>query len=167
MRNEKVVTVRREDYRPPEFLVDRIELTFDLDPVSTTVEARLDVRRNPAVTAGPLVLDGENLQLLGVEIDDRPITNFELADGRLTLPLAPATTRARVRVRNTVAPDLEPRFDGGRNRVEVERQLDLVDQKRGWTIVFAPDGDDLFVAHAGSENETGAAAARRRQEGQL
>jgi aminopeptidase N len=105
MRNEKVVTVRREDYRPPEFLVDRIELTFDLDPVSTTVEARLDVRRNPAVAAGPLVLDGESLQLLGVEIDDRPITNFELADGRLALPLAPATARARVRVRNTIAPD--------------------------------------------------------------
>jgi len=105
MRNEKVVTVRREDYRPPEFLVDRIELTFDLDPVSTTVEANLDVRRNPAVPSGPLVLDGENLQLLGVEIDERPITNFELADGRLTLPLAPSATHARVRLRNTIAPD--------------------------------------------------------------
>src|SRR5262249_23762619 len=33
MRNEKVVTVRREDYRAPIFLVDHIELTFDLDPV--------------------------------------------------------------------------------------------------------------------------------------
>jgi aminopeptidase N len=105
MRNEKVVTVRREDYRPPAFLVDRIELTFDLDPVSTTVEARLDVRRNPAVETGPLVLDGENLQLLGIELDDRPVGTFDLADGRLTIPLAPGTTRARVRVRNTVAPD--------------------------------------------------------------
>src|SRR5262245_32388052 len=105
MRNEKVVTVRREDYRPPAFLVDSIELTFDLDPVSTTVETRMEVRRNPAVDGGPLVLDGENLQLLGVEIDDRAIANFELADGRLAIPLASGTTRARVRIRNTVAPD--------------------------------------------------------------
>ena len=105
MRNEKVVTVRREDYRAPAFLVDRIELTFDLDPVSTTVEARLDVRRNPAVeTSGPLVLDGDNLQLLGIELDDRPLGTFDLADGRLTIPLAPGATRARVRVRNTIAP---------------------------------------------------------------
>jgi aminopeptidase N len=105
MRNEKVVTVRREDYRPPAFLVERIELTFDLDPVSTTVEARLEVRRNPAVQAGPLVLDGENLQLLGIEVDERPLATFDLADGRLTIPLAPDTTGALVRVRNTVAPD--------------------------------------------------------------
>jgi aminopeptidase N len=105
MRNEKVVTVRREDYRPPTFLVDRIELTFDLDPVSTTVETRLEVRRNPAVDAGPLVLDGENLQLLGVEIEDRAVANFQLADGRLAIPLGSNTTRARVHIRNTVAPD--------------------------------------------------------------
>ena len=105
MRNEKVVTVRREDYRPPEFLVDRIELAFDLDPVSTTVEAQLEVRRNPGAGSGPLVLDGENLQLLGVEVDDRPSANFDLADGRLTVPLGSATERARVRIRNTIAPD--------------------------------------------------------------
>jgi aminopeptidase N len=105
MRNEKVVTVRREDYRPPAFLVDRIELAFDLDPVSTTVEARLEVRRNPAVEAGPLVLDGENLQLLGIELDDRPLATFEQAGGRLTIPLAPGAARARLRIRNTVAPD--------------------------------------------------------------
>jgi aminopeptidase N len=105
MRNEKTVTVRREDYRPPAFLVDRIELTFDLDPVSTTVEANLEVRRNNGVEPGPLVLDGENLQLLGIEIDERPVGTFTLADGRLSIPLAPASTHARVRIRNTIAPD--------------------------------------------------------------
>jgi len=105
MRNEKVVTVRREDYRPPAFLVDRIELTFDLDPVATMVEARLDVRRNPAVEGGPLVLDGENLQLLGLELDDRPLTGFDLSDGRLSIPLAPAVAQARLRIRNSIAPD--------------------------------------------------------------
>ena len=105
MRNEKVVTVRREDYRPPAFLVDRIELTFDLDPVATMVEARLDVRRNPAVEGGPLVLDGENLQLHGLELDDRPLTGFDLSDGRLSIPLAPAVAQARLRIRNSIAPD--------------------------------------------------------------
>ena len=105
MRNEKIVTVRREDYRPPIFLVDRIELTFDLDPVSTTVEANLEVRRNDGVEPGPLVLDGENLQLLGIEIDDQPVGTFTLADGRLSIPLAPTSTRARVRIRNTIAPE--------------------------------------------------------------
>ncbi len=106
MRNEKVVTVRREDYVVPAFLVDRIELVFDLDPVSTTVEARLEVRRNPAAAGrGPLVLDGDNLQLLGIEVDDRPLGTFDLADGRLTIPLAPESKTTRLRVRNTIAPE--------------------------------------------------------------
>src|SRR5262245_36766282 len=105
MRNEKVVTIRREDYRPPTFLVEHIDLTFDLDPVATAVEAKLEVRRNPAVDAGPLVLDGDNLQLLGIEIDERAVSNFELVDGRLTIPLAANVAQARLRIRNTIAPD--------------------------------------------------------------
>ena len=33
MRNDQVVTVRRTDYRPPAFLLDRVVLEFDLDPL--------------------------------------------------------------------------------------------------------------------------------------
>ena len=60
MRNDQVVTVRRTDYRPPAFLLDRVVLEFDLDPASTRVDSTLTVRRNDALpgNAGPLVLDG-------------------------------------------------------------------------------------------------------------
>ncbi len=49
MRNEQVVTVRRTDYRPPAFLLDRVALEFDLDPALTHVTATLVVHRNPAL----------------------------------------------------------------------------------------------------------------------
>jgi aminopeptidase N len=101
MRNDQVVTIRRVDYRPPAYLVDRVELEFDLDPDSTTVSSVLTVRRNPAGDGGPLVLDGEDLQLIGVEVDGRP-SAYELADGKLTL--AAPSERFTVRVRNTIAP---------------------------------------------------------------
>ena len=39
---------RLADYRPPEFLVDTVELAFDLDEAATRVRSRLAVRRNPA-----------------------------------------------------------------------------------------------------------------------
>ena len=36
---------RREDYRPPAWLVPDVSLDFALDPSATRVRARLDVRR--------------------------------------------------------------------------------------------------------------------------
>ena len=43
MRNDQAVTVRRADYRPPDFLLDRVALEFDLDPALTYVHG--DARR--------------------------------------------------------------------------------------------------------------------------
>ena len=40
--------VRLEDYRPPEFLIDTVELAFELEDAATRVKARLGIRRNPA-----------------------------------------------------------------------------------------------------------------------
>ena len=44
--------VRLEDYRPPDYLVDQVDLRFNLQPATTEVRARLAVRRNPAAWRG-------------------------------------------------------------------------------------------------------------------
>src|SRR5262245_55488030 len=58
--------VRLEDYRPPDYLVDEIELQVRLEPATTEVQARLVMRRNPAAgeAIGPLMLDGQELELI-------------------------------------------------------------------------------------------------------
>ena len=62
-RDGSVAVKRRQDYRPPAFLIDEIELALDLVPDATRVTARLAFHRNPqavdADRASPLVLDGE------------------------------------------------------------------------------------------------------------
>ena len=88
MRNDQAVTVRRADYRPPDFLLDRVALEFDLDPALTYVSATLDVRRNPIVGgAAPLHLDGEDLELALIAIDGHalPATAYQLREDGLTL----------------------------------------------------------------------------------
>jgi aminopeptidase N len=60
--------IRREDYRPPEWLVPEIALDFDLDPATTRVVARLEVRRN-GDHALPLRLDGDGLSPRAVRVD--------------------------------------------------------------------------------------------------
>ncbi|MFO1317360.1 MAG: aminopeptidase N [Burkholderiales bacterium] len=64
---------RRADYRPPAFVVDALDLEFDLAPDVTDVTARIAFRRNPHAAesdrAAPLALDGEEQADVRVELD--------------------------------------------------------------------------------------------------
>ena len=63
--------VRLADYRPPAFLIDTVDLTFELGEAETRVKSRLAVRRNPeaADPAAPLELDGDALELMSLALD--------------------------------------------------------------------------------------------------
>jgi aminopeptidase N len=62
------VAIRREDYRPPDWLVPEIHLDFDLGTDRTRVRAALSVERNGDHDR-PLRLDGDGLKLVSVEAD--------------------------------------------------------------------------------------------------
>ncbi len=63
--------IYRKDYRPSEFLVDTIDLVFELDPAETIVKAKMQLRRNPAVPAGTgeFLLHGDGLELRALSLD--------------------------------------------------------------------------------------------------
>ena len=65
------VTIRRDDYRPPDWLVPEISLDFDLGTERTRVRAALSIERNGAHDR-PLRLDGSELELVSVSIDGQP-----------------------------------------------------------------------------------------------
>jgi aminopeptidase N len=81
-------TVYRADYQPPAFRIPSIDLHLALDPQSTTVTARLQIER---AGDGPLVLDGEDLTLVSVALDGRPLEDgeYELGESSLTIPDVP------------------------------------------------------------------------------
>ena len=95
--------IRLEDYRPPEFLIDRVDLRLDLDPELTRVTAELQLRRNPAAVRGDgsLRLNGEQLTLEEVAIDAHPLTpaEYRVESESLTLLRVPDRFRLRTRVR--------------------------------------------------------------------
>src|SRR5712692_2402051 len=68
MRTEDARPVRLEDYRPPDWLVETVELDVSLHPTATRVRATLMLKPNGAAPA-PLVLDGEELTLTGLTLD--------------------------------------------------------------------------------------------------
>jgi aminopeptidase N len=114
MRNDQVVTVRRTDYRPPPFLVERVVLEFDLDSALTHVTTQLDVRRNPAAAgaATHLTLDGEDLELISVELDGRavPAAGYQLSNDALSI-LAPSE-QFSLRLVNRVHPSANTELMG-------------------------------------------------------
>ncbi len=69
MREGPATVIRREDYAPPAFWIDTVDLTFDLDPAKTRVLNRMQVRRNPDVPAQALRLDGDELNLARVMVN--------------------------------------------------------------------------------------------------
>ncbi len=80
--------IRREDYRPPLWLVPEISLDFDLDPRTTRVTARLTVTRNGSHDR-PLRLDGDGLAPLLVKVDGEALSarDWRLDGGVLVIAL--------------------------------------------------------------------------------
>jgi len=89
MRTEQPQMIYLKDYQAPEYLIDETHLTFELFEDHTLVHAQLVMRRNPARGQGfpALALDGQQLELLSVKLDDVELTaaDYELTDSHLTL----------------------------------------------------------------------------------
>src|SRR5579859_3324755 len=82
-------TIRLAEYQVPDFLIDTVDLLFELEEDHTTVKSRLGVRRNPAAEAGnrPLRLDGEALTLVSVALNGETLgqNRYQLDDASLTI----------------------------------------------------------------------------------
>lgn len=105
MRTDNAKTIHLKDYRPPDYLIDRIALRFDLGDEATEVTSSLSVRRNPLCERPdpPLQLDGEGLELLELALDGRTLANTEYRyqESLLTLSQVPErfvlTSRVRIK----------------------------------------------------------------------
>ncbi|WP_460420561.1 aminopeptidase N [Pseudomonas sp. ZL2] len=95
MRTEQPQVIYLKDYQAPEYLIDETHLTFELFEDHSLVHAQLVMRRNPARGAGlpPLVLDGQQLELLSVALDDQVLNAgaYQLDDSHLTVQPTAAT----------------------------------------------------------------------------
>ncbi|MBX8483878.1 aminopeptidase N [Pseudomonas cichorii] len=89
MRTEQPKMIYLKDYQAPEYLIDETHLTFELFDDHSLVHAQLVMRRNPERGAGlpPLVLDGQLLELVSLQLDDVELSpaDYELTPDHLTL----------------------------------------------------------------------------------
>ena len=93
MREPQAKAVHLKDYTPPAFQVDTVDLDVDIRDDHALVRARLEIRRNAAGPAAapdsaPLVLDGDELELVSVALNGKPVEHT-VAEESLTLPQVP------------------------------------------------------------------------------
>ncbi|MVW71081.1 aminopeptidase N [Bordetella sp. 15P40C-2] len=99
MRTETPVTVYRKDYQPYPFAIPEVALAFDLDPEVTLVHSTLRLeRRADAPADAPLVLDGEELELVSLRVDgaEWPTDRYRVETHTLTVLDLPASATLEI-----------------------------------------------------------------------
>lgn len=91
MRTDTPQTIYRTDYTVPSYLVDTVELGFDLDPARTIVANRLTMRRNPDSSQRAIELYGEDIELVAIRLNGKALGKRDyVVDGNLLrIPNAP------------------------------------------------------------------------------
>ena len=79
--------VRLEDYRAADYRIDTTDLTFRLSADATIVRARVHFARQTALPVSQLALVGEDLELLDIALDGRPLRpeDYRLGEDELVL----------------------------------------------------------------------------------
>ena len=99
----------RHDYRAPDFTITDIDLTFNLDASATRVTAISRVKKLGAEES-VLRLDGEELTLISLEIDDQVWPHYRLEEGALIVEQLPETFT--MKIVNDIHPDKNTALEG-------------------------------------------------------
>jgi aminopeptidase N len=110
MRTEEPRAIHLADYKAPEFRIDTVHLNFALEPGSTRVTATLEIERLSG--NGPLVLAGENQQLLHLALDGETLAPgaYLLDDKSLTIAGPPA--KFRLQIESQIDPAANTELEG-------------------------------------------------------
>lgn len=103
---ETPVTVYLKDYKTPAYLVEQVELKFDLYDSSTRVSSFLQMSLNPDRhgVLEPLILEGEQLQLIDVKLDGKVLTPEEYQQGDDCLQISAVPERFTLEIQTQIDP---------------------------------------------------------------
>ena len=114
MRTEQPRTIRLQDYQAPDYLIDETHLTFELFEDHALVHSRLAMRRN-ADRQGvlpPLVLHGQELELVSAAFDDQAVTPAEYQVDEFGLTLHPQTPAFELSITTRIEPQNNTALEG-------------------------------------------------------
>ena len=114
MKKVAAKTIYLSDYCPPDFLILKTELHFDLGDSATRVKSRLSMRRHPRaqVKGSPLVLDGEDLELVSLSLDGKLLPPDAYHLDEISLSVAEVPDEFILEVETRINPAANTRLEG-------------------------------------------------------
>ncbi|PDT15227.1 aminopeptidase N [Rhizobium sp. J15] len=115
MRTDTGQVIHLADYRPTDFVLERVDLTFELDPTETKVEARLIFHRRPgADPTAPIVLDGDELTLSGLLFDQVELdpSRYDATPESLTVRDLPESAPFELTITTIINPEANTQLMG-------------------------------------------------------
>ncbi|HLQ85189.1 MAG TPA: aminopeptidase N [Salinisphaeraceae bacterium] len=135
------------DYQPPAYLIDAVDLSFDIRATHTDVCAVYSVRRNPAAAAGaaPMQLDGRSMALRRVAMDGRELAGDEYRQDDHSLVIEQPPQAFSLRIENRIDPEHNLALEG------LYRSGDILCtqcEARGFSrITYFPDRPDVMARY--------------------
>jgi aminopeptidase N len=112
MRTDTSQTIYRHDYTPPSYLVETVELGFDLDPARTIVANRMTMRRNPDSAPAPIELYGENIELVALRMNGKALGKREYRIEGNLLSIANPPDDVVLEIETLTAPESNTTLNG-------------------------------------------------------
>jgi aminopeptidase N len=117
MRTDSPQTIYRKDYTPPSYLVETVELGFDLDPARTIVANRITLRHNPDSPAAgkggaDLVLHGEDIELVALRMNGVALNPGQYILGTNTLTIKKAPLNVVLEIETICVPENNTTLSG-------------------------------------------------------
>ncbi|MFC0179125.1 aminopeptidase N [Thorsellia kenyensis] len=104
----------RKDYQAPSYFINEVYLTFQLDANLTQVCSLMRIKKNTSAPCD-LVLDGEQIQLIEVIINDEIFTGYTKTAEQLIIPAEKLSTLGdefELSIRNHIAPAANTSLEG-------------------------------------------------------
>lgn len=101
--------IYRKDYRPSDYLIDTVELCFDIQNTETIVSSKLTVQQ---VKQAPLVLNGREMELLSVKVDGRVLGASEYSVNTEKLEIFSLPKKCVLEIQTKIKPQENTALEG-------------------------------------------------------
>ncbi|MCG9734106.1 aminopeptidase N [Pseudoalteromonas shioyasakiensis] len=98
-----------KDYQAPQFSIQHIDLRFELAPLKTSVQSTMTINRTDESTAD-LALDGVDLTLISLMVDDKAYDDYTLEDEKLIIHNLPESFI--LKIENHIDPQTNTSLEG-------------------------------------------------------
>ncbi len=112
MRTETLHAINRQDYTPPSYWIETVEMGFDLDPGATHVMTRMTMTRNPASPNKDIELCGEELQLVQLRMNGKLLSKRAYRLDKRHLRIADAPDQVTLEIETVIHPDKNTSLSG-------------------------------------------------------